>query len=103
MKEEASITAFTHIKKEFSFASKRKQEKPLPFPFDLPQNYPPIVMRDLAKNMLSGKARTKLIATVASAIFRYKNYPTPEERKSVATQIVQKYPFLKSSATGSVS
>ena len=103
MKEESSITAFSHIKKEFSVALKRKLEKPLPLPFDLPQNYPAIVMSDLAKNMLSGKARTKFIATVASAIFRYKSYPTPEERRCVAMQIVQKYPFLKSSATGSVS
>ena len=104
MVKEVSITAFTHLKKEHCIISKRKLEKPLPTPFELPYNYPPIVMMDLAKKRLSGKARSKFIASVASAIFKCKNYPTAAEYSHVGSLIVKKYPFLRtSSGSGHVS
>ena len=56
MKSEPSTTAFGHLGK---LVSKRKLEKPLPIPYDLPCNYPSIVMNDLAQNKLTGKARAK--------------------------------------------
>lgn len=91
VKEEVSITAFTHLKKELCTLSKRKLEKPLPIPFELPYNYPPIAMMDFAKKRLSGKARAKFIASVASAIFKYKNYPTAVEYSHVGSQIIKQY------------
>lgn len=93
MKDEVSITAFTHLNKTL-----KKLEKPLPIPFDLPYNYPPVVMSDLAKNRLSGKARTKFISSVASAIFKYKNYPTDDEYNHIGSQIIKKFPFVKASS-----
>ena len=79
---------FAHLKIE-------KKEKPLPIPFKLPINYPKDVMEELSHNRLSGKARTKFIASVCSAIFTYKSLPTTPEYNHVAEQIVKKYPFLK--------
>lgn len=66
-------------------------------PFELPQNYPAIVMVDLQQKKLSTKARTKFIASISAAIFRHKSYPSKEEYDHVGAQIVDKYPFLKSS------
>ena len=84
--------------------TKRKLEPPLPMPFELPKNYKPVVMSELDKGFLSGKGKTKFIADVAAAIFRFKSYPTNEEKQHVAHQIVSKYPFLRSSlGTGYVS
>ena len=104
VKEEASNTAFTHLEKKLSSASKKKLEKPLPIPFELPYNYPPIVMADLTRNKLCGMARSKFISSVASAVFKYKCYPTAEEYSHIGSQIIKKYPFLKSSSgSGHVS
>lgn len=99
----AENTAFSHLKKFESVVAKRKVEKPLPIPFELPHNYPAIVMSELQADKLSGKARSKFITCVASAIFKYKNYPTSEEYSHVGSQVIKKYPFLKSSnGTGHV-
>ena len=83
VKSEVSNTAFSHLT---STVSKKKLKTQLPTPFELPLNYPAIVMTDLAENRLSGKARTKFIASVASAIFKYKNYPTSEEYSHVGSR-----------------
>ena len=96
MKEE--VIAFSHLKSKLNAASKRRPEKPLPMPFELPLNYPPIVMADLEQNKLCGRARAKFIASIASAIFKYKNYPTTDEYNHVGQQIIKKYSFLKSSS-----
>jgi len=80
---------FAHLKIE-------KREEPLPIPFELPRNYHKDVTEELSHNRLSGKARTKFIASVCSAIFKYKSFPTTPEYNHVADQIVEKYPFLKS-------
>lgn len=102
VKTEVTNTAFSHLKKYT--VPKKKIEEPLPIPFELPHNYPAIVMSDLSQSKLSGKARTKFIASVASSIFKYKNYPTSEEYSHVGSQIIKKYPFLKSSSgSGHVS
>ena len=61
-------------------------------------------MSELAHNRLSGRARTKFISSVASAIFKEKSCPKDEEYRHVGSQIVNEYPFLKSlSGSGYVS
>ena len=85
-------------------ATKKKQEPPLPIPFELPRNYKPEVMAGLEKNFFSGTVVTKFLAAVAAAIFRYKGYPTTAEYEHIGQQIIAKCPFLKrSSGTGYVS
>ena len=74
--------------------SKRKQEPPLPRPFDPPVNFSPQVMAGLEAENLMGNARTKFKTTNANAIFRYKSYPTDEEYHHVAQQVVRKWKFL---------
>lgn len=101
---EVSKTAFGHLVKVPSIVSKKKLEPPLPTPFELPLNYPSIVMTGIAEKNLSGKARTKFISSIASAIFKYKSYPSSEEYSHVGSQIIKKYPFIKSrSGSGHVS
>ncbi len=105
VKEEAVVvSAFSHLKIKLGATSGRRLEQPLPMPFELPHNYPTIVMVDLEQKKLSGKARAKFIASISSAIFKYKGYPTRDEYNHVGAQIVKKYPFLRSSSgTGYVS
>ena len=43
-----------------------------------------MVQDGLNVGILTGKARTKFISSVASAVFWYKNYPTKEEYDHVA-------------------
>ena len=72
-----------------AIVSKRKQEQPLPRPFDLPTNFSPQVMAGLESESLVGHARTKFITAITNAIFRLKNYPTDEEYHHVAQQVVE--------------
>ena len=94
--------------------SARKPEPPLPTPFEVPTNFPPMVMAALSSKSLYGKPRTKFITTIAQAIhrfgsvraitsihnhtvillFRYKSYPTANEIEHVVRQIHAKLPFL---------
>ena len=67
---------------------KRKLETPLPQPFEIPRNFPGWLMCELEKNALSIKGKSKLIADVAAAIFRYKGHLTKEEYQHVAMQII---------------
>lgn len=70
------------------------QESPLPDPFVLPRNYPPVVTAALQKKLLIGNARARFFHTIASAIFYFKGYPTSEEYRRVSEAILAKYPFL---------
>lgn len=84
--------------------TKREPESKLPMPFELPRNYPAMVMTDLEKGMLTVKGKTKFISSVAAAIFRFKSFPEKHEYEHVGQVIISKYPFLKSSSgTGYVS
>ena len=51
-------------------------EDPLPTPYELPKNYPPIVEAGVQPKSLNGIATVKFITEIAHAIFRFKNYPT---------------------------
>ena len=76
-------------------ASKRKQESPLPRPFELPQNFQCSVLEGLQNKSLTGKARSKFITAIARAIFHHKSYPTRDEYDHVARQAFSKWPFLQ--------
>jgi len=82
---------------------KKKQEPPLPNPFPLPVNYAPIVNDGMAKGKLTGKARTKFIATVASSIFGIKMSPSKVELAQVAKQIAAEYPSVGATESNLVS
>ena len=83
-------------------ASKRKQEPELPIPFDMPRNFQPYIQLGLDQENLTGKARAKIITTIAESIYRYKSYPTREEYDHVASQMVKRWTFLDA-PTGHVS
>ena len=69
-------------------------EPPLPWPFELPLNFPPIVQEALQSKTLYGKPRTKFITNIAQAIYRFKSYPTSEEIDHVVVQMYKKWPIL---------
>lgn len=74
--------------------TKKKAGSSLPQPFKLPKNFPQFVRNEISTGVLSGKARTRLIFTVANAIFKYTSYPTKEEYDHIARQIVNEYKFM---------
>ena len=69
---------------------------PLPDPFPLPKHYPCDVEVALKRGKMTTRERQKFLTEVASAMLRYKRYPSSEDRYCVARSIVDKYPFLKS-------
>ena len=75
----------------------RTLEKPLPLPFVLPRNYPPLVAAGLQAKHLTGKAIVKFITVIANSIFNHKSYPTKEEKEHVARQCIRTFPFLEAS------
>ena len=76
-------------------ASKKKQEPPLPRPFELPQNFQFSVLEGLLNKNLTGKSRSKFITAIAGAIFHHKSYPTRDEYDHVTRQVFSKWPFLQ--------
>ena len=76
-------------------STKHKQEKPLPRPFHLPENFVSFVDEALKNKVLIGRARTKFITTIAASIFHFKSYPTPEEYDYVAHLVIKTWPFLR--------
>ena len=84
-----------------SVLRKHPLEKPLPVPFVLPNNYPPVVAAGIQAKNLTGRAMVKFITAIANAIFHHKSYPTWEEKEHVARQCVKTFPFLESNC-GSV-
>lgn len=70
---------------------------PLPDPFPLPKHYACDVEVALKRGKMSTTEKRRFLTEVASAMLRYKRYPSNEDRVCVARSIVEKYPFLKSS------
>ena len=68
----------------------RKQEPPLPMPFDQPRNFPTVLQVGLDQHALTGKAQAKLVTTIAQAVYRFKSYPTADEYKHITLQLVKK-------------
>ena len=75
----------------------------IPWPFPLPTQFPQFVSKELSTGNLSAISRSRLIFTVASAVFKYASYPTREEYDHVARQIVKKYKFMADSKGSHVS
>lgn len=69
---------------------------PLPDPFPLPKHYPCDVEIALKRKKMSSREKQRFLSEVASAMLRFKRYPSNEDRYCVARSVVDKYPFLKS-------
>jgi len=82
---------------------KKMTDSLLPRPFKLPKKFPKFVNKEISTGMLSGKARTRLIFTVANAVFDYTAYPSKEEYDHVARQIVKRYQFMSDDKGSHVS
>ena len=71
---------------------------PLPDPFPLPKHY----QRNVEEALKSGKMLMKegrmFLSDIASAMLRYKRYPSRDEYVSVSCAVIQAYPFLKSTS-----
>lgn len=75
--------------------STKKTAKLLPRPFQLPETFPEFVSKEISTGVVSGRARSRLIFTVANAVFKHTAYPSDEEYVHVASQVVGKYEFMK--------
>ena len=82
------------VKVEATISSKRAQERPLPRPFPLPENFQPAIMAALKEGNLVGRNRTKFVTALTEAIYQYKSRPTTEEYEEVALLAVKKWNFL---------
>ena len=71
-----------------------RQEPPLPKPFPLPRNFPPLVALALKEKKVTSKARAKFVTTMANAIFLYKSYPTSQELRDVSREAMKSWEFL---------
>lgn len=72
-----------------------EEEKDIPQPFPLPK-FPIDVAIALQQGKLLATTYQKFVSGVARAMLAFKRHPTPDERNRVASEIVGKYPFLKS-------
>lgn len=69
---------------------------PLPNPFPLPKNFPPVVALAMKEKKLTSKARAKFVTTLANAIFMLKSYPTSRELEDVSRAALKEWEFLGS-------
>jgi len=57
-------------------------------------NFTAAIQSGLDNQQLVGQPRAKFVTRVAEAIFCFKSYPTKEEYRNVAQEIIKKYDFL---------
>ena len=76
--------------------TQHQQEPPLPNPFPLPKNFPPMVALATKEKKLTSKARAKFVTTLANAIFMLKSYPTSRELEDVSLAAIKEWEFLGS-------
>ena len=72
-----TLAVMTHTPKcvgKLKRVTQRQQEQPLPHPFPLPRNFPPIVAIALKERKLTSKSRAKFVTALANAVFMYKSY-----------------------------
>jgi len=69
---------------------------PLPDPFPLPKHFRSDVEVALKNGKMTSETRSCFISAVASAMLRFKRYPTREDYTNVARTIIQKCSFFKS-------
>lgn len=70
---------------------------PLPDPFPLPKHYPHDIQCALNVKKMSIKDKQRFVSEIASAMLRFKRYPTRDDYLCVAKTVLDKYPFLKTS------
>ena len=70
---------------------------PLPDPFPLSKHFPQDVEVALKRKKLTSKEKQRFISEVASAMLRYKRYPSRDDYLCVARSVVEKYRFFQSS------
>ena len=70
------------------------EKKDIPHPFQLPK-FPLDVEIALQQGKLLAITDQKFIPGTARAVLSYKRHPIPDERNREASEIVRKYPFLK--------
>jgi hypothetical protein len=71
---------------------------PLPDPFPLPKHYQTNVEEALKSGKMLTRERRMFLSDIASAMLRYKRYPSRDDYVSVACAVIQAYPFLKSTS-----
>lgn len=81
------------MKKSTPF-SKKNQESPLPMPFQLPANMNPDLAESLNEEIPSLKSQSRIASLVADTIFFHKSYPSTDELRHVAQQMVKRWPSL---------
>ena len=88
--------AVAEERKPFKVAKLESDNVPIPDPFPLPEHYRSDVEAALKAGKMTSETRSCFISSIASAMLRYKLYPTRDDYISVALTITRKYPFLKS-------
>lgn len=81
-------------RKSSSMRRMNMAQSSIPWPFPLPTQFPQIVNKELSTGYLSAKSRSRLIFTVANAVFKYESYPTNLDYDHIAREIVKKYKFM---------
>ena len=93
-----------HRNDQISLQNKKRIQKteddtvPLPDPCPLPKHYQRSVEEALKNGRMLTKERRMFLSDVASAMLRYKRYPTRDDYVSVASAVIQAYPFLMSTS-----
>lgn len=91
-KADAPVKCVAQLKR----VTQRHQEPPLPNPFPLPKNFPPVVALAMKEKKLTSKSRAKFVTTLANAIFMLKSYPTSRELEDVSRAAMKEWEFLGS-------
>ena len=71
-----------------------QEDAEIPHPFPFPTHYRSDIEIGLKQGEMSSLAFTKFMTKIANVMFLYKRYPLKTDYKSVAEQVVAKYPFM---------
>ena len=83
-------------RKPFKGVKLESDNVPFPDPFPLPEHYRSDVEAALKTGKMTSETRSCFMSSIASAMLRYKLYPSRDDYVSVALTILRKYPFFKS-------
>ena len=73
-----------------------EEETDLPKPFPFPKHYIPQIELGLQMKSLPPKLLAKLCTRIANVMLMYKRYPNRQDYERVASELVNKYPFISS-------
>ena len=91
-----TLAVMTHTPKcvgKLKRVTQCQQEQPLPNPFPLPRNFPPVVANALKERKLTSKSRAKFVTALENAVFMYKSYPMSRQLEDVAQQAIKQWEF----------